>query len=323
MDHMTIGEVSSAFQISSRMLRYYEKMGLIESRRKENYAYRIYDADAVRKVQQIITLRKLRIPLKQIRCMMEGNREEAVRILEAHIHDMDESIRNIRTIKEGVETLLEMFRTDSSCQDPMEHVQESRILELTEPLPLEKHHLKEELKMNLAKEMTEKGNSVRIMLLPSLTVAAYRFEGDAPEEKAGEVMDKFIRSSRLYEKKPDSRMFGFNHPDPEPGKDSHGYEVWVTVPDDMELPEPLVKKHFPGGLYAAYTINFPDFHEWKFLSEWVRTSEKYQADYHDKSLKDMGGCLEEYLNWVYSSHMGWPENGIDGKVELLLPIRPR
>jgi len=30
----------------------------------------------------------------------------------------------------------------------------------------------------------------------------------------------------------------------------------VTIPDDMEGPEFLVKKHFPGGLYAAYAINF-------------------------------------------------------------------
>lgn len=63
MDHMTIGEVSSTLQISARMLRYYEKMGLIESTRKENYAYRIYDAEAVRKVRQIITLRKKELPL--------------------------------------------------------------------------------------------------------------------------------------------------------------------------------------------------------------------------------------------------------------------
>ena len=37
----------------------------------------------------------------------------------------------------------------------------------------------------------------------------------------------------------------------------------------------------------------------------------------------MGGALEEHLNWVYSAHMGWPENGIDGKLDLLLPIRRR
>lgn len=80
MDYMTIGEVSSLFQISTRMLRYYEKTGLIENTRKEGYAYRIYDTDSIRKIQQIIILRKLQIPLKQIRSMMDGNKEETIRI---------------------------------------------------------------------------------------------------------------------------------------------------------------------------------------------------------------------------------------------------
>lgn len=327
MDYMTIGEVSSMLQISARMLRYYEKAGLIESTRKEDYAYRIYDADAVRKVQQIIILRKLQVPLKQIRCMMNGSREDAIHILEARIHDMNQSAVSIQAMKKGLERLLELLHADHSEKNHMDCVQENTIVELIAFLPLEKHHLKEELKMSSAKEMVEKESCVRIVLLPPFTVASYQFIGDEPEEATGAVMDQFIRTSRLYEIKPDARMFGFNNPDPEPGKEYHGYENWVTVPEDMELPAPLVRKHFPGGLYAAYTINFPDFHEWNFLTEWVNNHKIYQPDYHNKSRKDQAGCMEEYFNWVYASHIGWPENGmeqgIDGKVDLLLPIKPR
>lgn len=323
MDYMTIGEVSSMFQISARMLRYYEKVGLIESTRKEDYAYRIYDADTIRKVQQIIILRKLQIPLKQIRCMMNGNKEEAIHILETRIHDMNQSEVSIQTMKKGLERLLELLYEDNSEKNYMDCVQEHTIVELIAFLPLEKHHFKEESKMNHAKEMVEKESCIRIVLLPPCTVASYQFIGDEPEEATGAVMDKFIRTSKLYERKPDARMFGFNNPDPEPGKEYHGYENWVTIPDDMELPTPLVKKQFPGGLYAAYTINFPDFHEWNFLTEWVENHKIYQPNYHDKSMKDQGGCMEEYLNWVYASHIGWTENGIDGKVDLLLPIKLR
>ncbi len=225
MEYMTIGEVSSCFKVSARMIRYYEKEGLIKSTRKEGYAYRIYDAGAVKRIQQIVILRKLQIPLKQIHCMIEGSREEAICLLE------------------------------------------------------ERHHLKEERKMNSAKEMVEKGNCVRIVMVPPCTVASYQVMGDAPEEEAGEVMK--------------------------------------------------VKKHFSGGLYAAYAINFPEFQEWNFLVEWAEQNETYQADFRGGTGKaliwpdHMDGCMEEYLNAVYSVHMGWPENGVDGQVELLLPIKRR
>lgn len=157
MDQMTIGEVSSMFQISARMLRYYEKIGLIESVRKEGYAYRVYNVDAVRRVQQIIILRKLQIPLKQIRCMMDGNKEEAVRILEAQIRNMNENAATVHAMKKALEKLLELLCEDASDKNYMDFVQEGTIVELTEFLPLEKHHLKGELKMSIAKEMVELG----------------------------------------------------------------------------------------------------------------------------------------------------------------------
>jgi len=311
------------------MLRYYEKEGLIESTRKEGYAYRVYDACAVKRIQQIAILRRLQIPLKQIRCMLEGSREEAICLLEKRIREMEEGASSIRTMIKGAERLLQMLRESTLEQQYMDLVQEKAIVELTKFLPPEKHHLKEEYKMSKAKEMVEKGSCVRIVMLPPCTVAAYQVTGDAPEEAAGEVMNTFIRSERLYEKKPDARLFGFNNPAPKPGSNFHGYEEWVTIPDDMEVPAPLVKKQFPGGLYAAYTINFPDFQEWDFLVEWAGQNGAYQADFRggaEESLSwpdQMGGCMEEYLNAVYSAHMGWPEKGIDGQVELLLPVKRR
>lgn len=48
------------------MLRYYEQIGLIESKRKDDYAYRVYDEEAICRLRQIIILRKLRVPVKQI-----------------------------------------------------------------------------------------------------------------------------------------------------------------------------------------------------------------------------------------------------------------
>ena len=161
-------------------------------------------------------------------------------------------------------------------------------------------------------------------MLPPFTVASNHFIGREPEETVGNLMDKFVRDSRLYEIKPDSRFFGFNHPNPGVREDgTYGYEVWVTVPDDMEVTAPMVKKKFEGGLYAALTIKFGEFQYWNELGKWVENNSEYEPNYSELGFEIMGGCLEEHLNWVYSAHMGWPENGIDGQLDLLLPIKKR
>lgn len=319
-EYMTIGEVSRQLQISARMLRHYEKLGLIESVRRENYAYRIYGQEAVKRARQIVILRKLQIPLKKIRAMMEGTREDAVHILEERLRDMDESAETVQTMRAALNRLLELLREEDG--DPMDALSGSEAAEMVRLLPMEKHQLKEEKKMSASKEMIAKDSCVRILMLPPATVASYQYIGEEPESHLG-PMDDFIRSSRLYEKKPDARYFGFNHPDPEEGSKVYGYEVWVTIPEAMEVPEPLTKRHFPGGMYAAYAINFPDFFEWQFLYQWAERNEQYEPAMSDPAEKNMGGALEEHLNWVYAVHMDSPERGIDGKLDLLLPIRRR
>ncbi len=54
MENLTISQVSRMYDVTPRMLRHYEKLGLIKAGRREDYAYRMYDEEAVRRLQQII-----------------------------------------------------------------------------------------------------------------------------------------------------------------------------------------------------------------------------------------------------------------------------
>jgi DNA-binding transcriptional MerR regulator len=65
MELQTITRVSRNYNISTRTLRYYEKIGLLPSNKQEGYAYRTYDDNSLKILEQIIILRKLQIPLKQ------------------------------------------------------------------------------------------------------------------------------------------------------------------------------------------------------------------------------------------------------------------
>lgn len=80
MELITISEVSKNFRVSTRTLRYYEQIGLLKSTKKEGYAYRVYDEEAILRIQQIIILRKLHISLKQIGNILED--EETVTVIE-------------------------------------------------------------------------------------------------------------------------------------------------------------------------------------------------------------------------------------------------
>lgn len=133
--------------------------------------------------------------------------------------------------------------------------------------------------MNDLNEAETKLQKLRIIQVPPCTVAASHFVGENPEENAGEQLAEFLRKSRLYSIKPDARFYGFNHPNPSDEKPFYGYEFWVTFPADMEVPASLVKKRFTGGMYAAHTITFGNFHEWNWLADWVfHDNPRYEAN---------------------------------------------
>ena len=48
MELTTISQVSKEYNVGTRTLRYYEKIGLLNSCKKEDYAYRTYDDEAIR-----------------------------------------------------------------------------------------------------------------------------------------------------------------------------------------------------------------------------------------------------------------------------------
>lgn len=66
MDLIRINDLTSRLGLSSRTLRYYEEIGLIESIRPPQEKYRYFDEKAVERLTQILVLRKMQIPIKDI-----------------------------------------------------------------------------------------------------------------------------------------------------------------------------------------------------------------------------------------------------------------
>jgi len=161
---------------------------------------------------------------------------------------------------------------------------------------------------------------VRIIYLPPCTVASFHYIGAEPEAHTGEVINKFVKDNKLWEIKPDMKHYGFNHPDPSPEQEFYGYEMWITIPDNMEIPEPLMKKKMEGGLYAAHMIPMGRFEEWGWLFNWANKNEEYEVDWKTSGGENiMGGFLEEALNYINDVQSEKPTSQLD----LLLPIKKR
>ncbi|WII37590.1 MerR family transcriptional regulator [Paenibacillus thiaminolyticus] len=324
MELVTISEVSRLYRVTTRTLRYYEQLGLIKSSKVEGYAYRTYNQPAIQRLQQIIILRKLNIPLKQIASILENEDvATAVDIFKERVKEVSGRIESLTTIKEIIIKLIEGLENSHQLDINQNILNDEAILREVGSLSLTYLDLKEDKSMkdlNKASEKLQILENVRVIHVPPCTVASSHYIGENPEEYAGEQLAQFLQKSQLYSIKPDARVFGFNHPNPSNDRPFYGYEVWVTIPEDMDVPAPLVKKQYTGGLYAAHTITLGNFHEWEMLSRWVhRDNPKYEANTLDDNGEFMGGLLEEHLNYVYHCHLNWPESD-EHQIDLLYPI---
>lgn len=323
MDLVSISEVSKNCKVSTRTLRYYEKIGLLNSRRKEGYAYRVYDEETVLRIQQIIVLRKLQIPLKQIsRIINDESAKTTIEILNENINIMTNKITSLSIIKELVLDIIKEIEKNQNINIPIDILNNDSIInEITlSSFPYNSKGEKIMKNLNRANEELDGIKSARIIHLPAGTVASSHYIGENPEDHAVGQLKRFLEESKLYEIKPDARVFGFNHPNPSADR-PYGYEIWVTIPKDMDVPDYLEKKHFDGGLYAAHSIAMGNFNEWKWLSDWVdNDNAKYESNMIDDNGEVMGGLLEEHLNYVYYSHNEWPSVE-EQQLDLLYPIK--
>ena len=165
--------------------------------------------------------------------------------------------------------------------------------------------------------------NVRILYLSPMNIAVYRSKGDA-SQGAGlpgiQAINEFTKNNSFLLRYPETRRFGL-YPNKQDENGDWGFELWITVQNDTDIPEPFVKSKFNGGLYAAHTIPVGFYSEWTLLKEWVKDKGHYIFD--DKcrvvpEITNQEWVLEEILNYRGES----PDNYITPmQVDLLLPIK--
>ena len=321
---MTVSEVSVTYGVSARMLRHYEKLGLMGSDRKEGYAYRVYRPEDIQRLRQILVLRKLRLSLKEIgRILNDPGPATAISVFEKNLAQMDNELKSLQAVRGVIAEFCIALKQRRALPAGETILQDNQLLALADALSPSSTLIQDERKsimdkLNQSMEMKD----FRIVHLPESDVAAARVVGEDPEDRAGRMIAEFVRSVRLWEKHPGLRLYGFNSPSPMDATGFHGYEFWITIPDGMVVPAPLEKKHFAGGTYAAHMIQMGNFEEWGPFYESVEKIDEY-AYAGSGSPEDMFGNLEEHLN--YHDHVMETKDGEPQarQLDLLIPVRRR
>ena len=99
----TVHEVSRRTGVTIRTLQYYDRIGLLRPAERTEAGYRLYDEEALERLQQILLFREMEFPLKEIG-----------RILKSPAFDRDKALEQqialLEMKKEHVERLIALAR---------------------------------------------------------------------------------------------------------------------------------------------------------------------------------------------------------------------
>lgn len=156
------------------------------------------------------------------------------------------------------------------------------------------------------KELLERYPDIKVLKkMEPMKVAYYRYYGKNPEYNAFKVLLQWAEKNKLTADDNKYRLFGYDTPDCELGLDEYGYEVCITIDDNFNVEDNIIKsKELEGGLYAVTTVKVNDIAKaWQRFKAWVKLS-KYDFGSHQ--------WLEEHLDGI--------NENFDYTVDLYMPI---
>jgi len=143
------------------MLCYYEEVGLLSSHRINDYAYRAYDDAAIKQLQQIIILRKLQIPIKQIKTILENqNAVEAIEIFKQNIEELDERITAMSTLKSILAQFVSELQEKADVRLKLDLLNDKTMITVMDSLSFPKNKIEERSAMSELSKANEILNKV-------------------------------------------------------------------------------------------------------------------------------------------------------------------
>ncbi|GGJ20130.1 MerR family transcriptional regulator [Deinococcus roseus] len=121
---LKIGEIASLLGVSTKTLRHYQKLGLIQEPERTEGQYRLYTPAHLDKLRQIRDLQDLGLKLHEIRFVMESLEPELLlkQMLHLKTQELERDIARLQQQKQRAEQMLKQ-------EKPLQHLLEAKVPE--------------------------------------------------------------------------------------------------------------------------------------------------------------------------------------------------
>ena len=278
-----IKDVSDKYDITARTLRYYEDMGLINSTRSDDYAYRLYDENAVKRLEQILILRKLNISIKDIQRIFDASGSEVVLgVLGKKVQNIDDEVALLHELKDIVlEFIREIERVNFADNSDVKLLYdkakdiETRLTNVDYiGKPSNVSRLLETV------EKLEREPDILIVEMPPCRMVTSGFIHGNPEidEKTRHFGEMWKRLAERIADKIHDRDFMYHDRE-------HDKMVWMFMLEDWMTEadtEGFEIITFAGGLFAEALADSEELSEWdriyKGIKAWLARQERFELD---------------------------------------------
>jgi DNA-binding transcriptional MerR regulator len=290
MELIRINDVVDCFGISSRTLRYYEQVGILWSTHPDNKPQRYYDDAAIERLKQIIVLRKLQIPIKDILCIFNDN--NMLSLTQAFVDKLevlDGEIKALSELRQIVDDFLQKMLSRGikkiSAITLLYEETEKRLVPVGERQTVTMTRLSE------ISHETLRLKDVRIIRLPTMRVLSSCMKnGDAVALDMDNMQNLFAEYG--LKPTPGLRNCFFIR------KSNDEWVMNIKIPDDFHNTSPYLDVLIHGGTYAITSSFMEDMDEtFVLLREWVNNSKDFELDLDDNGVLNRDELIEEILPW--------------------------
>ena len=256
--------------------------------RPEFEKYRFYDSENIERLKQIIVLRKMQIPVKDIlHIYKSADMSVVVKTFVYRIHAIEEEIGALEELKritnEFLQTMIQNGVTKISALPLLydEMGKELQFLKKQQPVSVAAENL------NAVSEKLAKPLDIRIVALPLMRVlSSYRKEN--PQVSDTDGFARYVQSSGI--KPGNHERFEF--------QTDAGDAMIVRIPDAYVNDSELLDYAFSGGLFAAESVYLDEDIGGRFraLVKSFDYNKYYQIDYQNDGRLRHAAMLESLIS---------------------------